>query len=293
MRNLKFQNGVLGIFIFIFGFEGIIFTSPASADVIRAKNLITNISYSISNKTYEVTSANTGQRNAYDVTASTGDCNFESGNPGTATNNVDWGTRMSLTSHFGGNQTYLENIPVNDYGGLASQVGRKSDWNGSFGQWVPSGQSWRKTGVGVGRYGSQSVNFPTPVTLGGGPKSFQITIRMCRGDDGSWINATGTYVANATNSLSVTPTSASLQAQIGTVATGNAKITLQGFVPSAIDFTSNVAETTSDYTLTLPERFIPNDTGKSFNTAFQFEYRVVGKKPGNYVVPVNITATYP
>lgn len=91
-------------------------------------------------------------------------------------------------------------------------VGRVT--GGSFGQWIPSGQSWRKQGVGTGWYGSQAVNFPTPVTVDGGPERFDITIRMCRGDDGSYINATGHYVTSAVNSMSVTPTSATLQSLV-------------------------------------------------------------------------------
>ena len=50
---------------------------------------------------------------------------------------------------------------------------------------------------------------------GWGPERFDITIRMCRGDDGSYINATGHYVTSAVNSMSVTPTSATLQSPGG------------------------------------------------------------------------------
>lgn len=184
-------------------------------------------------------------------------------------------------------------MPVTDFNGIASQVGRKSDWGGSFGQWIPSGQSWRKQGVGTGWYGSQAVNFPTPVTVDGGPERFDITIRMCRGDDGSYINATGHYVTSAVNSMSVTPTSATLQSLVGTIAADHGEITLNGFMPSKIEFTSSVSNATTDYTLTLPEPVKPNYAGQSYDATFRFEYRVNATKPGNFVIPVNISATYP
>ncbi|ELG86348.1 hypothetical protein A311_03752 [Escherichia coli KTE146] len=288
VRNFTFKSCFLNVFTCLFLCEWFIFSSPVFATVIYKKNLITQSSYNKTNVKYTLSG------NSYEVTSVIGDCRFISSPITRAQNNVNWSTQMGLTSHFKGNQTYLENVPVQDFNGIASQVGRKSDWGGVTGQWVPSGQSWRKTGIGTGWYGSQAVNFPTPVTVNGGPLTFDITIRMCRGDDGSYIDAIGSYVANtAGNSMSVTPTSATLQSPMGTIAVEHAEITLNGVMPSKIEFTSNAAHTTTDYTLTLPEPVNPNYTGLHYNATFQFEYRVNATKPGNFVIPVNISATYP
>ncbi len=289
--NFTFKSCFLNVFTLLFLCEGIIFSSPVFATVIYEKNLITQSSYRKTSKIYKLQFNN--QDNYYEVSSVTGDCAFSRGVITSAQNNVDWNVQMGLTSHFGGKQTYLENVPVTDFNGIASQVGRKSDWGGTFGQWLPSGQSWRKTGIGTGWYGSQAVSFPTPVTVDGGPEGFDITIRMCRGDDGSYINATGHYVTSVVNSMSVTPTSATLQSRVGTIAADHGEITLNGFMPSKIEFTSSVANTTTDYTLTLPEPVKPNYAGKSYDATFQFEYRVNATKPGNFVIPVNISATYP
>ncbi|HAX5205096.1 TPA: hypothetical protein JZG67_004813 [Escherichia coli] len=287
--NFTFKSCFFNVFTLFFMCGGIIFSSPIFATVIYEKNLITNFNYSKKNQTYSL------KDNQYQINGNNGDCTLRYGTSlgQYIYNNTDWAGQMGLTSHFKGNQTYLENVPVTDFNGIASQVGRKSDWAGTFGQWLPSGASWRKTGIGTGWYSSQAVNFPTPVTVDGGPERFDITIRMCHGDDGSYINATGHYVTSAVNSMSVTPTSATLQSPMGTIAVDHAELTLNGFMPSKIEFTSNVANTTTDYTLTLPEPVNPNYAGKSYDATFQFEYRVNATKPGNFVIPVNISASYP
>ncbi|CAD6116548.1 hypothetical protein [Escherichia coli] len=288
--GFTFKPCFLNVFTLLFLCEGIFFSSPVFATVIYEKNLITQSSYRKTSREYKLQFNN--QDNYYEVSSVTGDCALSSVIT-SAQNNVNWNVSMGLTSHFNGKQTYLENVPVTDFNGIASQVGRKSDWNGLLGQWLPSGASWRKKGIGTGWYNSQAVNFPTPVTVDGGPERFDITIRMCRGDDGSYINATGHYVTSAANSMSVTPTSATLQSPMGTIAADHAEITLNGFMPSKIEFTSNVANSTTDYTLTLPEPLNPNYVGQSYDAILQFEYRVDATKPGNFVIPVNITAIYP
>ena len=85
---------------------------------------------------------------------------------------------------------------------------------------------------------------------GWGPERFDITIRMCRGDDGSYINATGHYVTSAVNSMSVTPTSATLQSLVGTIAADHGEITLNGFMPSKIEFAIKCFR--------MPQRTIPS-----------------------------------
>lgn len=291
IRALKFQYYFKDFFISILLYAGVISSSPVFATIKYEENLITQASYSKTSKTYKLRFNNLD--NYYEVSSVTGDCAFRNGVITSAQNDVNWNQQIGLTSHFNGKQTYLENVPVKDFNGIASKVGRKSDWSGKYGQWLPSGASWRKTGIDTGWYGSQAVNFPTPVAVDGGPESFDITIRMCRGDDGSYINATGHYVTSAVNSMSVTPTSVALQSQLGTIATGHADITLNGFMPSKIDFTSNVANVTGDYALTLPKSISPSYAGQSYDATFQFEYRIEATKPGDFVIPVNITAMYP
>lgn len=90
------------------------------------KNLITQSSYRKTSKIYKLQFNN--QDDNYEVSSVTGDCAFRSGVITSAQNNVDWNVQMGLTSHFNGNQTFLENVPVTDFNGIASQVGRKSDW---------------------------------------------------------------------------------------------------------------------------------------------------------------------
>lgn len=126
--NFTFKSCFLNVFTLLFLCGGVVFSSPVFATVIYEKNLITQSSYRKTSKIYKLQFNN--QDNYYEVSSVTGDCAFSSGVITSAQNNVDWNVRMGLTSHFGGKQAYLENVPVTDFNGIASQVGRKSDWGG-------------------------------------------------------------------------------------------------------------------------------------------------------------------
>lgn len=110
------------------------------------KNLITQSSYRKTSKIYKLQFNN--QDNNYEVSSVTGDCAFSSGVITSAQNNVDWNVQMGLTSHFNGNQTYLENVPVTDFNGIASQVGRKSDWGGNLVNGFPQDRAGVKQELG-------------------------------------------------------------------------------------------------------------------------------------------------
>ncbi|EKI2499574.1 hypothetical protein PDT51_005047 [Salmonella enterica] len=287
--NFTFKSCFLNVFIFLFLCEGIIFSSPAFSTVIYEKNLINNFNYTPKRVIYDARPIK-----KVTLTGKLGDCALRGVNLGdNILNNSSW--VMGLTSHFSGNQTYMENIPVQVYG-TASDVLHYTDWGGKYNQVLRSGDSWRKTGIGTGWYGNQNVVFPTLLTIDTGEMvNFNVIVRLCRGDDGSYINAVAEYSGSPGKHARViaTPTSAALQSLVGTTAVGHTSVEIRHVMPSKIEFISNVANTTTDYTLTLPEPVNPNYAGKSYDATFQFEYRVNATKPGNFVIPVNISATYP